>query len=195
VTQELRADGTKTLSYRYNCTTFACPANGSYLAVTVADGAPVAAVYKDILHRTIRQSAQSFTGGFIDVDTVYDALGHVQKRSEPYFDGGTAYWTQVQYDLIGRPTLTIKPDTKTESVSYNGLTVTSTNGLNQTKTVTSDALGRVVIAADTNGQTITYVYDAIGELLSLTDAASHVTTMSYDIRGNKTAMTDPDKGS
>jgi hypothetical protein len=50
-----------------------------------------AAAIKDILHRTIRQSAQSFTSGFIDVDTVYDALGHVQKRSEPYFDGGTAY--------------------------------------------------------------------------------------------------------
>src|SRR5262249_15133671 len=54
VTQELRADNTKTLSYRYNCTTFACPAGGSYLTVTVPDGAPVWAVYKDMLNRTIR---------------------------------------------------------------------------------------------------------------------------------------------
>ena len=59
-TQELRADGTKTKSYRYNCTTIVCPANAAYALVTVADGAPVSAVYKDILHRTVRKSVQGF---------------------------------------------------------------------------------------------------------------------------------------
>ena len=128
------------------------------------------------------------------MDTVYDGQGHVLQRSEPAIEGTAQYWTQVQYDVLGPPTLTTKPDTKTESVVYNGLTVTSANGLGQTKTVTSDAMGHMAVSADTNGQSITYAYDALGELLSLTDAAGHVTTMAYDVRGNKIAMSDPDKG-
>ena len=80
-------------------------------------------------------------------------------------------------------------------MSYNGLSVTTTNGLGQTKTVTSDPMGHMAVATDTNGKTLTYLYDAIGEAIQVTDAAGNVTTMSYDIRGNKVAMTDPDKGS
>ncbi len=195
VTQELRADGTKTKSYRYNCTTIVCPANAAYALVTVADGAPVSAVYKDILHRTVRKSVQGFDGRLVNGDAVYDSQGRVLQQSEPTIEGATQYWTTVQYDLLGRPLVSAKPDNTTEAMSYNGLSVTTTNGLGQTKTVTSDPMGHLAVATDTNGKTLTYLYDAIGEALRVTDAAGNVTTMSYDIRGNKVAMTDPDKGS
>ncbi|WP_127077260.1 RHS repeat-associated core domain-containing protein [Rhodomicrobium lacus] len=194
--EERRADGTRTRNYSYNCsTTMQCPVNGAYLLVTAADGGAISAVYKDKLHRVIRQSTQGFDGRFVHVDTVYDAQGRVLKRSEPYLDGDPSWWSAVQYDLIGRPVVTTKPDTKTETVSYNGLTVTSTNALGQTKTVTSDVLGRMTVATDTNGQSIAYSYDAIGQLVGMTDPNGNVTSIVYDVRGNKVVQSDPDKGS
>ncbi len=105
VTQELRADGTKTATYRYNCTdgTAVCPANAAYAFVSVPGGAAATAVFKDILHRTLRQTKEGFDGRLVDGDTVYDGQGHVVQQSEPTIEGTTEYWTTVVYDLLGRP--------------------------------------------------------------------------------------------
>ncbi|MCP4305721.1 MAG: RHS repeat protein, partial [bacterium] len=77
---------------------------------------------------------------------------------------------------------------------YNGLEQTSTNELNQTKTVRNDGLGRLVEATDDLSNSITFVYDAAGQLIETHDPSTNVITTAYDIRGNKTATTDPDKG-
>jgi hypothetical protein len=78
------------------------------------------------------------------VTTDYDAQGRVQRRSEPYFEGAaTIHWTGITYDVLGRPLVTSRPDETTQSVSYDGLTVTSTNELGQTKIVTNDLAGRM----------------------------------------------------
>ncbi|MDZ4842711.1 MAG: FG-GAP-like repeat-containing protein, partial [Hyphomicrobium aestuarii] len=195
VTQELRADGTTTNTYRYKCdANTPCPTNGSYVVATVSTGAPLAAVYMDKLHRAIRKTGESLDGSLVDVDTVYDALGREEMVSEPYFGGGSPLWTTVVYDILGRPTLTTRPDLSTQSMVYNGLTQVSTNELAQTKTVVNDPLGRMLSSTDTNGETVSYRYDAIGQMTAIIDPAGNTTTMTYDVRGNKTAMSDPDKG-
>ena len=112
VTQELRADGTKTKNYRYNCTTIVCPANAVYALVTVADGAPVSAVYKDILHRSLRKSVQGFDGRLVNGDAVYDGQGRVLQQSEPAIEGTTQYWTSVQYDCSAGPRSRQSPTTR-----------------------------------------------------------------------------------
>jgi YD repeat-containing protein len=48
--------------------------------------------------------SDSLESGPAVVATLYDAFGRPTARSQPYFTGGGIYWTQVTYDLIGRPT-------------------------------------------------------------------------------------------
>ncbi len=171
-----------------------CPANGAYYITTETDGAPPSTVYKDKLHRELRVETMALDGQLVFVDTQYDTKGRVSAKSEPYFDGDTPIWTEVEYDLLGRPTLTTNPDGSTQSVVYNGLEQVSTNELGQTKTVLKNALGEVVEVEDDLGNTVAYTYDAIGQLVETEDSEGNVTTAAYDIRGNKIAMSDPDKG-
>lgn len=193
--EETRADGTKTRTYRYLCdANTPCPQYGFYVTLSAADGGPVAAVYKDRLHRVLRESVESLDGRLIDSDSRHDTRGQVIAKSEPFLENETALWTAVQYDILGRPLITTKPDASTESASYDGLTAVSTNGLGQTKTVVSDVLGRMVSARDDAGSVITYQYDAIGQMTAIYAPGGVTTTMFYDIRGAKIGMTDPDKG-
>jgi YD repeat-containing protein len=120
VLTETRADGNQTTTTRTTCGG-GCPANGEYFITTDTDGAPPATVYKDMLNRNLRVETVALDGQLVRVDTQYDALGRVDAKSEPYFSGGTPIWTTVQYDILGRPTLTTNPDGSTQSMVYNGL--------------------------------------------------------------------------
>jgi RHS repeat-associated protein len=159
--------------------------------------APTKTVYKDELGREIRSSVVSFSGTEVHADTVYDAQGRTIRKSEPFFNGAsTIYWTDVEYDLLDRPLETTRPDAGVQTVVYNGLTETSTNELNQIKTVKKDALGRMASVTDHLTTKTLYVYDAIGQLTSTSVNGVSGTTSSYtyDIRGNKITDSDPDKG-
>ncbi|CAA2142196.1 FG-GAP-like repeat-containing protein [Hyphomicrobium sp. ghe19] len=192
---ETRADGTTTKGYRYWCDADTlCPARGAYVVVTQVAGAPLAAVYKDRLNRTIRETSQGLDGRLIDVDTIYDAKGNVVQHSDPTLDGDTPRWTTIVYDLLNRPTLTTRSDTATQLVAYNGLVSTSTNELGQTKTITKDVAGRMISAKDNANNVTTYQYDALGQLTVIADPAGNQTTTSYDLLGNKIASTTPDQG-
>lgn len=171
--RETRADGTYTTTLREFCGgVVACPALAVWKVTTsVRNGAnaqiaPTGISYQDKLGREIRVSTQSFNGVYVHVDTVYDARGRIQQKSEPYFQGSaTIHWTNITYDLLNRPTQTTRPDGTIQSVAYNGLTVVSTNELNQTKTVVKDAIGRDAKITDHLGKAIVYNYDALGQLL------------------------------
>lgn len=47
------------------------------------------------------------------VETKYDNLGQVWKQSNPYRTGGTIYWGENVYDILGRTTQIISPDGST----------------------------------------------------------------------------------
>ncbi|MCP4304379.1 MAG: hypothetical protein GY788_05775, partial [bacterium] len=149
VDKEIRADGTETRNFRYLCDGDpVCPTHGAIKTITETSGAPPATAYHDKLLREIRATAVALDGRLLHVDTEYDALGRVARSSVPFYDGDTPLWTTVVYDVLGRPTLATKPDNSTQTTVYNGLEQTSTNELNQTKTVRNDGLGRLVEAVD-----------------------------------------------
>lgn len=203
-TRETRPDGAYSTSERYRCGgTVSCPANAVIKIVTNSYGsdgviiAPTATVFQDELYREVRSTTVSLLGTSVRVDTIYDGQGRIAQKSEPYFSGAaTVYWTTIQYDKLDRPTLTTRPDLSTQSADYDGLTVTSTNELGQTKTIIKDAAGRVVKAIDDAGATVISTYDAAGELVQtrIGGVGNTTSTFGYDIRGNKIADTDPDKG-
>lgn len=171
-----------------------CPTYGAIRITTTATGAPAAIAYQDKLYRTIAAAAQSFDGRWVFVTTSHDSQGRVQKRSEPYFqNASTIYWTTIGYDTLGRPLTTTRPDGTVQSAAYNGLTVTGTNELGQTKTVINDFAGRMASVSDNAGNVTSYIYDATGQLVSMSGQGG-TSTAAYDSRGNKTTDSDPDKG-
>jgi RHS repeat-associated protein len=205
--QETRADGSQTKwSYRFcsgvNGGTAACVSGASYLIQETpyaADGTtvngPVTTVYLDQLDREIARETQGFDGSTVRAIKSYDALGRVTQTSRPYFvSGGTPQYTTFTYDTLGRVVTQTKPDGSVSQSAYHGLTVTETNALGQTRTVTKNSQGKVVSVTDALNNTMTYAYDAVGNLVQTTDAAGNVVTASYDLRGRKVASSDPDLG-
>ncbi|WP_422465423.1 RHS repeat-associated core domain-containing protein [Endozoicomonas sp. ALC013] len=81
--------------------------------------------------------------------------------------------TRIQYDDLGRPVKTLRPDGQSSTVVY-------------------DELDRVVAATDALNQTTKFSYDAAGRLLTVTDAAGGVTAFQYDQYGRQISETRPD---
>lgn len=154
-TLETRADGNKTqTSYLFcngvNGGTIVCPTNGKYLVQVTPQNSsgtangPVSRVYFDMLGREIRSETEGFDGTKIYKDTQYDSLGRVLQVSEPYYAGATPVWTTFQYDTLGRPIQQTAPNGGLTAMTYNGLTTTVTNPLNQTETQVKNSQGQLV---------------------------------------------------
>ncbi|BEV16230.1 type IV secretion protein Rhs [Herbaspirillum sp. DW155] len=206
-TREIRADGTQTKwEYLYcsgvNGGTIPCPSYGVYVVVTTplaSDGTtangPWSKVYFDSLDREIKTETVGFDGSSIVAkDTQYDSLGRVSRTSLPYYANQTQQWSTVTYDALSRVVLTTAPDGSQSQTTYNGLTTTVTNALNQTQTKVKNSQGQVVKVIDAQNNSLTYQYDAIGNLVATKDPNGNVVQLSYDLRGRKIGMVDPDMG-
>jgi len=141
---ETRSDGTSTTRTYTLCGT--CPANGSYFVTETSTGAPAKTGYYDKLNREIRAEVQGFDGTLVRKDTEYDSLGRVLRVSKPYYAGQTVYWTTFSYDVLGRVLTQTEPNGAVTSVTYNGLTTTSTNALGQTETRLKNSQGQLIRA-------------------------------------------------
>ena len=200
-TKETRADGTTSTIVREWCNgvngevgNINCPAGGVSAITTHTTGAATNTVYADKLGRTIREETQGFDGTPIYVDTIYNSLGQVYKKSRPYFSGDAVYYHTFTYDAVGRVSTETKPDGSYTTTSYAGLTTTVTNDKNQTTSKVNNAIGELVQVTDANYNTINYQYDPQGNLIHTQDSEGNVISTTYNIRGFKTSMNDPDLG-
>lgn len=171
-----------------------CQSGTVFNALTRAAGGGESYECLDIAGRTIRTASKGFDGTWIYIDTEYDVLGHVLRRSEPY-SGSSPVWTEFRYDILGRVTNTTHPKFGNSTTVYDAYNTTVTNALNQQRTETVNALGEVVQVKDDNSFTIDYFYDANGNLRRTEDRAGVLTTITYDRRGRKTSMSEPSSGS
>jgi RHS repeat-associated protein len=177
---------------------------------------PPTRVYFDALGRQLRKTGYVFdrtNEQLVYTDTVYDAMGRVEKVSEPYFIVGMGlpeFWTVSQYDALGRVLRVDMPlgdidgtDTSSDTSattyvlsSYQGLTTVATDVKGRTKTEIKNANGQTVKLIDPAGIALKYTYDTQGNLKT-TQIENHSGTdvvLEYDIRGRKTHMYDPDMG-
>jgi len=100
-------------------------------------------------------------------------------------------WNTTTYDLYGRVTKKTLYTGKTTNFTYNGLTVTSDDGVKAT-TITKNAVGNIVSLSD-NGGTITYKHYADGNIKE-TNYQGVIVSVEQDGWGRKTKLTDPSAG-
>jgi YD repeat-containing protein len=67
-------------------------------------------------------------------------------------------------------------DGRTSQAVYHGLVTTTTNSLNQTRTVTRDNDGQGVSVTNAVSKTTSFAYDPFGKLIRTTDASGNFVT-------------------
>lgn len=213
---------TSTTTYRW-CNSgpeaVACPAGAVFRQQVAATMAPRQWAYFDVLGRPVMKATETFNAGVSGQDvsavcTEYDGVGRVARTSNPFFLSGTAgttgpadvagvctnasrAWTTIQYDLLGRPTLTQAPDGSQVTSQYAGLATTTRDARNNPTTQVRNGKGEVVSTQDASGFITQFAYRADGNLVSVTRNAGNGTitnSFTYDVLGRKIQQVDPDNG-
>ena len=153
-------------------------------------------------------------------DSVYNAWGALIIQTQPYYLASGSSTTTgandqglslTEYDALGRVKTVYVADpagsqsgitfgaygtrpAARQSVTYSGLTVTTTNDKGQSRTEEKNAAGQTIRVTDASGAQIAYQHDAFGNLIATRDALQNLVTLVYDTRGRKVSMTDPDSG-
>jgi RHS repeat-associated protein len=194
-TKSIFADGTiSTVAYQWCSGGEGGPTNAVYYIRSETSGAPPVFEFFDRLGRSVRKIATGFDGTRIFADTEYDAYGRAYRTSDPYFEGGTLQWTTLTFDDLGRVHTKTLPDNSQITITYNGLTTTTQNPLQQTDIRKVNQRGLLIVSTDNNSKIVTYVYNSSGNLLETHDPKGNVVTMEYDLLGNRTKLIDPDIG-
>jgi len=155
----------------------------NYLDATLTNDS---VTYVDGLDRTIQTRTRAEDANTYSVkDVVYDALGHVQKESLPYFGTGSAFtaattnnalYTNYTYDALDR-VLNATNAVGATGHAYDQWKEIVTDAKSKVKDYTSDAYGNLVKVEEHNGAAIyttTYVYNGLSKLTNIADALGNV---------------------
>ena len=174
-----------------------CRSNAQYRLTTYTDGGTPVETELDKLGRTLRKRTLAMDGRSLLVDYNYNNLGHNIAVSEPYFEGGSPLWTDIEYDILDRVAASTDPSGRRDTIAYNGLSTISkvdVYGKNHHKTERRDSLSNLLSVTDNSGNSISYDYDSAGRQTAVKAPGVAAITIAYDSLGRKSQMNDPDKG-
>lgn len=163
--------------------------------------------YQDGIGRKYRSKISDPAGDiFTDTQYQYDSVGTAAKVSNPYRTGETVYWTETQYDALGRVSQVIPPDGSSTAnrlqYIYDLGTPTKTviDPAGKQKRYEYDAFGRVfrITEPDSSGQlTLTTTYNYLpsgGQPGLVITQGTHTITYVYDTLGRTVSDTYPECG-
>ncbi|HEY1212459.1 MAG TPA: hypothetical protein VGE93_02395, partial [Bryobacteraceae bacterium] len=176
----------------------------SSTTVEVSTGGPQGkmsqTVNYDLVGRTINVQ-QNAGSDVINVDTQYDAMGHVYTTSNPYTSsqGSSSDVTTNTYDELERLIQKTNPDGTFQTFSYSGNVVTTKDELSNAWKRTSNALGELTKIEEPNGAATTYTYTARGDLASVNQAGlsgeiARTRSFEYDWLSRLTSSQNPEVG-
>lgn len=169
------------------------PVGASYFTYTTSTATPFQLEFFDREGRALRKVTESYDHKKIFSDFVYDEKGRLKKNSEPYYSGETTYWTEYEYDDVGRIIRRKMPAGGIFSIGYNGLTITETDPLGHSQSKQADGNGNLVVSTDNAGNKVTYTYGPQGKPVRI-ESPRTIVEMEYDIFGNRIRLDDPDMG-
>ncbi len=160
----------------------------------------------DGLGNVIQTKKESDNSKQIVIDTVYDGMGRIATRSNPYKANAQETYTQPSttvnitnftYDPMDRIIKIVNPDGTQKTFNYTKWNVTITDENSNKRMNVLDAYSQIVEVIEYEGSNqykTNYTYDAQGNLVKITDSQNNIFTFTYDNLGRKTSMTDPDMG-
>ena len=137
------------------------------------------------------QKVRNLNNQWVSTQIQYDAIGRTIAESKPYMGGAASLWTRHYFDEYGRLISTTMPSGRTLNISYQGLTVTASDGI-QTTITTKDVLGNITELQDPGG-TVQYTYYANG-VMKTADYGGHKVSVEIDAWGRKSKLIDPSAG-
>ena len=170
-------DGVKSTTTRRWCTApVKCDKVGKVAPVARIDTsspiAPTETRYLDRLGRIVRTEIESFDGNKTRrTDTHFDALGRVERVSQPHHNGDTAAFESYEYDVRDRLTKTVRPDGGQVTVSYavnpDTMVTNRAHQVRATRTETvRDSAGKLVATHKRFD-----LYNVLGELIETVEGA------------------------
>jgi RHS repeat-associated protein len=158
--------------------------------------------YFDGMDRQYRTETRGNTpDATVVTETVFNALGQIEKSSGPHFVNTPAEWTSHTYDVFNRPVTTTRPDGTVEKLSYELGTLqydrTAAFGTPDAQTVAQqfNVFGLITSRIMPNGQVIRYTYSGGGNLASiLTLPERRTMAFTYDSVGRLRTMSGTNTG-
>jgi RHS repeat-associated protein len=135
--------------------TYSIAANNSSITQTVlhASGTPITSVATlDAYARQQRLTVTDSPGNDL-VDTIYDANGNTYSVSNPYRTTGDPTYgiTTYTYDVLGRLTKTVAPDTSPTTATTLGNTTLYVDAAGHQRELIADGMGRISEVLEPNG--------------------------------------------
>jgi YD repeat-containing protein len=128
----------------------------------------------------------------------YDRLsGKLAKTSVPTAEGtpdDQLLFDSYEFDSIGREIRHTTPWNATNTTSYDGFLIDSTDSLLQHTVTQIDALGRPVTITDAKKGKTSYGYGPFNTLHTVTDPGGATTKWTLDALGRPRKIEDPDRG-
>jgi YD repeat-containing protein len=208
-------------SYSYNDSSFPLSVTSYHSLSSGGFGSGVStqstAIYDGLGRKTTTQtlvgksgfgSTTSYSYNF--VDNVYDGVGQVASKSNPYSSTSDSSYglTKISYDGLGRPILQTNPDSSTHKWTYLTNTVTETDENSDQWTLTSNVFGGITTLLEPNGSSTApsmetdYTYDTFNNLLSVkqigntaVDTARVLRMFNYDNFSRLTSSFNLESGS
>jgi len=179
-----------------------------YKVTTTTQGGATAIEYFDALGRSVAKTQEGFDGTWISEETEYDKFGRIRRQSLPHDSATPVSWVTNTYDNFGRLTAQTTPASASESsnplsaisnITYDGLHITTTNALGQTRDEWRNAAGELITVKDYLQGSANFSYDAMGQLVTTLNVDNGAPTtvfvrLAYDLFGRKIRMVDSDKG-
>lgn len=196
-----RPDGTQIGTCYSDLSTSACYSTTSNytISTTPVDSSHARKVYSyyDGLSQVVRTSLYDSSGttNYSNIDTQFDPLQRPYKRSNPYASSAS-YWTQSNFDGLGRRIKDILPDGSYVVSTYYGNCVTKTDQAGKARKACSDASNHTTaVYEDPTGldYETDYQFDPVDHLTKVTQG-SQTRTMSFDGLGNLNSTTTPEAG-
>lgn len=182
--------GTTTFSYEKD-------SNGNVKTTQFSPDGNYTIKYTNKLGQEYKTSSKGFNqNSVVSKQILYDGIGRKIKESEPYYEGNSIQWNEINYDDTNFPSVVTATSFNNKKIktSVNGMItlLKEENGYGRTTSQETDALGNVIKSTDPGG-TITFKYNAVGQHISATYGVNIVTT-KYDSWGRKSEFHDPSNG-
>ena len=162
-----------------------------------ASGTAPVKIYYSSTGAELRTVTIGMDGASIYVDTHYDNLGRILKKSEPYFANSSPVYTHyLSYDKLHRPLGIQHPDSSISHFVYEGNTTRVINAKGHISSKTYNAAGWLIESTDQKGGKVVISYRSDGLVKDRMVAGYEGTRRDYryDALGNLIYYSDRSQG-